>query len=79
MQNTITERPLNTKEAAEFLGYRESYIYQLLNKRKLTFYKTGNKVCFKREDLEKYLYRNRIAADYEVEEQAEKILNGGRK
>jgi len=79
MSNTITERPLSAKEAAIFLGYKESYIYQLLNKRKLTFYKAGNKVCFKKEDLEKYLYRNRIAADFEVEQQAEAVLNRSRK
>jgi excisionase family DNA binding protein len=76
MTETV-QKPLNLKEAAAFLGLKPSYIYNLVHYGKLTAYKPGGKVLFfKQEDLERFVYRNRQAADFELAEQADEILTG---
>jgi len=75
MTETI-QKPLNLKQAADFLGLRPSYIYNLVHFGKLVVYKPGGKVLyFKRSDLEEYAFRKRQAADYELQEKANDILN----
>jgi excisionase family DNA binding protein len=74
-----TQRPLSIIEAANFLGYKKSYLYNLVHSKKLTAYKPGGKVLFfKQEDLERFAFRNKKTADFELAEQAETILNGAR-
>jgi excisionase family DNA binding protein len=71
------QRPLNVQEAAAFLGFKPSYIYNLVHFGKLAAYKPGGKILFfKQSDLEAYIFRNRKAADFELADQAETILNG---
>jgi excisionase family DNA binding protein len=73
------QKPLTVQEAAEFLGLKPSYVYNLVHFGKLAAYKPGGKTLrFKQSDLEAYTYRNRRAADFELTEQAETILNGAR-
>jgi excisionase family DNA binding protein len=73
------QKPLNLKEAAEFLGFKPSYIYNLVHFGKLTAYKPCGKILyFKQSDLEKFVFRNKKTADFELAEQAETILNGTR-
>jgi excisionase family DNA binding protein len=70
------EKPLNVQAAAAFLGLKPSYIYNLVHFGKLTAYKPGGKVLrFRQSDLEAYIYRNRQAANFELTEKAEGILN----
>ena len=54
---------MNTaKEAADFLGYKVSYLYKLTMWRKLPHFKVGKGVRFKREDLINYLTADRREA-----------------
>jgi excisionase family DNA binding protein len=74
------ERPLNITEAANFVGLKPSYLYKLIHLKKIPFYKpTGGRVFFRREELEQFIFRGRIAADYELSEKADRILNGGQR
>ena len=71
------EQVLGITEAAEFLGFSKNYLYKMIHQKKIAHFKpTGGKVYFKVSDLEKFLFRNRRAADFELYEQAENILNG---
>jgi excisionase family DNA binding protein len=73
----ITERPLNLTEAAQFLGFKKSYLYNLVYFKKLPCYRPGGKrLFFKKADLEAFVYRNRQAADFELTVQADTILAG---
>ena len=70
------EKPFDLKQAAEFLGLKPSYLYSLVHFGKLAAYKPGGKkLFFRQSDLEAYAFRNRQAADFEMAQQAEKILN----
>lgn len=71
------EVPIGLKEAAELLGYKPSYIYYLVHYKKIPFRKSG-KLRFLKSELIEFMKRNRSAADYEVSEKANDILNGVR-
>ena len=56
---------LTTSEAAELLGYKKSYMYQLIHKHAIPFYKVGasnRSVRFRQEDLLNYLNGKRVEA-----------------
>jgi excisionase family DNA binding protein len=73
------QNPLNVQQAAAFLGLKPSYIYNLCHFGKLPHFKPGGKkIVFKQSDLENYLYRNRKAADFELAQEADRLLNGAR-
>jgi excisionase family DNA binding protein len=75
----MVQKPLNVQEAAAFLGFKPSYIYNLVHYGKLPAYKPGGKILFfKQSDLERFAFRNKKAADFEIAEKAEAILNGAR-
>jgi excisionase family DNA binding protein len=77
MAETI-QKPLNLKEAAAFLGLKPSYIYNLVHFGHLTAYKPSGKILyFKQEDLERFVFRNKKTANYELADQADRMLAGG--
>ena len=71
------ETPLNVQQAAEFLGLKVSYVYNLVFYGKLTAYKPGGKkLLFKVADLEKYAYGKKVGGH---SERADAILNAKQK
>jgi len=71
-------RPLGIDEAAEYTGLSRRYLYKLVYLGKVPHYKpTGGRLYFKRADLDAFVFRGRRAADFELREQAEKIMAGG--
>ena len=77
LQNT---RPMGLAEAAAFTGYSPKYIYKLVHLGMIPHYKpTGGRLCFKLEELESFMFRERRAADYELEERAEQFLTRSKK
>ena len=71
------ENQLNVQQAAEFLGFKPSYIYNLVFFGKLTAYKPGGKkLLFKISDLEKYAYSNKVSGH---SDRADEILNAAPK
>jgi excisionase family DNA binding protein len=76
MTEIIPQKPMGIIEAAEFTGLSKNYIYKLICLGKIPCYKpTGGRVFFKREELEQFIFRGRRAADFELSEQADNILN----
>jgi excisionase family DNA binding protein len=68
-------QPLSLKEAAAYLGLKPKYCYKLVFLGKLAYYKPQGKLYFLKEDLDAYIRRNRRAADYELRDRADAILN----
>lgn len=72
-----TQKPLNVQQAAEFLGLKPSYIYNLIFYGKLTAHRPGGKMLlFKISDLEKYAYGNKVGGH---SDRADAILNAAQK
>mgnify|MGYP000959890143 CR=1 FL=1 len=79
MNPILTDKPLTIKQAADFTGYSQAYLCKLINQKKVPCFKPeGGKILFALEDLKAFCFRNRQAAGYEVQEQADAILTGGR-
>jgi len=71
------ELPIRLNKVKELTGYSRSYIYKLVHWKKIPCYKpTNGNLYFYESEIRDFLSRNRQAADYEVSEQAEAILNG---
>jgi excisionase family DNA binding protein len=71
------ERPIRINKVVELLGFSRSYIYKLVCWGKLPCYRpTHGRLFFYESEVMDFLNRNRQAADYEVSEQANSILNG---
>lgn len=78
MKNEVVQRPLNLKQAAEFLGLTESYVYNLIHFGKLTAYKPGGKkLLFKVSDLERYAFGGNVVGGHA--DRADMILSGAKK
>lgn len=66
---------LTPTEAAEYLGIKVSYLYKLMMRRVIPYYKPGGKLCyFDREDLDKWLRSVRVASDEEIESQTQAYI-----
>ena len=62
-----TQKALSVKEAVQFTGLSQNYIYKLISQKKIPFYKPmGGRVFFRLNELENFIFRNRQGADYET-------------
>ena len=58
---------MTTTEAAKYLGLRPSYLYNLMMRRAIPYYKPNGKLCFfAREDLDAWLRRVRVKSQDEI-------------
>jgi excisionase family DNA binding protein len=65
----MDSKPFNVDSAAEYMGISKSYLYRLTSGKKISFYKPAARlIYFKKEDLDKWIERNRVKADYEIED-----------
>ena len=64
---------LTLDQAAEYLGYKKAYIYQLTSAGVLPFHKpNGKKMFFEREKLEEWMLGNSGKSDTERQTEAAK-------
>ena len=67
---------MTTAEAAAFLGYKQSYLYKLMMRHAVPYYKPSGKLCFfDREELDVWKRSNRITPQNEIDEQAARYLS----
>ena len=70
-------KPYTAQQAADFLGLKLNYLYNLVYNKKIPVYKPNGKILYFREsDLVAYAFRGRQAADFELKDQAIKLLKG---
>jgi excisionase family DNA binding protein len=71
------QKPLNVDQAAEFLGFKTSYVYNLVFYGKLKAYRpSGKKLFFILADLEAFAFSNEVGG---YKERADSILNTAQK
>lgn len=75
-KNSTNERGLlTTTEAAQYLGVRPSYLYKMMMRRAIPYYKPGGKLCFfSRKDLDAWLTSIRIKSQSEIESEAVRYI-----
>ena len=66
---------LTTTEAAHYLGVKPSYLYKMMMRRAIPYYKPGGKLCFfSRDDLDARLTSIRIKSQNEIESEAARYI-----
>ncbi len=66
---------LTTAEAAQYLGVKPSYLYKMMMRRAIPYYKPSGKLCFfSREDLDAWLTSIRIKSQNEIESEAARYI-----
>jgi len=79
-EQKTNERPIRLDKVVELTGYSPSYIYKLVHWKKIPCHRSGSgkksKLYFLESEIIDFLLRNRQAADYEIADQADAILNG---
>ena len=62
---------MTTTEAARYLGLIPSYLYKLMMRRAIPYYKPGGKLCFfAKADLDAWLTRVRVKSQSEIDSEA---------
>lgn len=71
------QKPLNVQAAADWLGFKPSYVYNLVFFGKLKAYRPGGKkLFFKISDLENYVYSKAVGSK---SDRVDSILNTAQK
>jgi excisionase family DNA binding protein len=66
-------------EAAHYIGLSKSYVYKLVSEKRIPHYKPmDGTLYFRQEELESFIFRRRVATDYELNDMAEKMLGAER-
>ena len=71
------DMPMNTNEAAFYTGYSVKSMGELARQRKVPSYKTTNgHLTFKRSELDVFSFRKKRHAVYELQDEADRLLEG---
>lgn len=66
---------LTTTEAAKYLGLKPSYLYKLMMRRSIPYYKPNGKLCFfSKADLDTWLTNIRVKSQAEIDSDAAQYL-----
>lgn len=66
---------LTTTEAAKYLGLKPSYLYKLMMRRAIPYYKPNGKLCFfSKADLDTWLTNIRVKSQAEIDSEAAQYL-----
>ena len=71
--NTFPEI-MSMVDAAKYTGYKKSTLYRKTCSRSIPFHKQGNRVLFRKDELEKWLLKNRQETTEEYIERLEREL-----
>jgi len=62
-------RPLNVKDASQFLRCSKAHIYKLIHRKEIVYFKPcGKMIYFMRRDLMEWAFRNRVGRENEKNE-----------
>ncbi|MCF8272660.1 MAG: helix-turn-helix domain-containing protein [Flavobacteriaceae bacterium] len=74
-QQTMQKQVLNFNETCNYLELSQSHLYKLTSTGVIPHYKpNGKKIYFQREELDRWLLRNRMNSQDEIEQQAADFL-----
>ena len=68
--------PIPFSQAAKYLGLSHSSLYKLTSAKKISHWKPGGKlVFFSKQDLDNYVWQNRVSSESEICETASKHVS----
>ncbi len=70
---------LTTTEASHYLGVTQGYLYKMMMRREISYYKPNGKLCFfDKADLDAWLTRCRVKSQDEIDAEATAYIIGRR-
>jgi len=76
----VANKPLSLEEAANYLDVSESFMYKATHRNLIPHYQPGGKkIYFKIEDLDEWIFRNRVKSNEELENEAYEFINKQKK
>ena len=71
---------LNVEDLCTITGWSRNHVYSLTSERKIPHYKPfGKEIFFKKSEVTDWLLRNKIYSKTEIEEEADRRVNGRRR
>jgi len=72
----FTTSMVGIQRASEITGYSVKYLYKLTSQKRIRHYKPqAGRIFFRLQDLEEFMSRGEVLADYDIEKMAEQKLN----
>ena len=71
---SFSPKIMSITDAAKYTGYKKSTLYRKTCSRSIPFHKQGNRVLFRKDELEKWLLKNRQETTEEYIERLESEL-----
>lgn len=72
----VANKPLTFEEAAKYLNVSDSFLYKATYRNLIPFYQPGGKkIYFKIEDLDNYIFRNRVKSKKELEDETADFIH----
>ena len=62
--------PMNVREVSEYLKISVSSIYKLTSSSQIPHYKSGKKLYFKKDEIDEWIFSNRIKTRDDIEKEA---------
>jgi excisionase family DNA binding protein len=72
LMQTIQDKPMSLRKAAEYLGVEQDFLYKLNSRKEIPYSKPGGKMVFYlTRDLDIWAKKNRVASQEELERGSE--------
>ena len=69
------DKSMSFVEACEYLNISKAYLYKCTHRRLIPYHKPGGKkIFFSKKDLDKWIFRNRIRSEAELDEEVNKRI-----
>ena len=75
-ENSIVaeSKPMNLKEVVAYMGTSTSAIYKLTSTAEIPHYKLGKKLFFKKEEIDEWIYANKVKTRQDIENEANEYI-----
>jgi excisionase family DNA binding protein len=75
----VNNAPMNVKEVSKYLNLSVSAIYKLTSTSEIPHYKSGKRLYFKKEDIDEWIFSNRIKTNADIEKEAMDYISKNRR
>ena len=70
----VNNAPMNVKEVSKYLNISVSAIYKRTSTCEIPHYKSGKRLYFKKEDIDEWIYANKVKTNQDIENEAYEYL-----
>lgn len=71
----VSYKPMNLKEVASYLSTSTSAIYKLTSSAEIPHYKLSKKLYFKKEEIDEWIYANKVKTKQDIEKEVNEYLS----